>query len=241
MTNDTSNSNKINLNNNQAAHHRKIGSHNFNLKGIQQRSSAEPGVGFNAQAATGEMDIPVGINSTNMMHHYNNANDETTGTTATHHQQRGSAGITKKIHTLGNSIGGPYNKKSLNISQKFGDSSINDLTLAKTGKLNNLNLSSLLKSHHLLEEDGIEDLHFYFVSFNHHKQGILKQHENSATIKRLSDAKQAQLKVLAAAAHTKPKIQIGSGSVTTNANHQIAMRNESKEKTIESVEDEDLV
>lgn len=79
----------------------------------------------------------------------------------------------KKIHTLGNSLGA--HKRSLNISQQFGDS-INDLTLAKTGKLNNLNLSSLLKSH-LLDEDGIEDLHFYFVSFNQHKQGILKQHE----------------------------------------------------------------
>lgn len=42
--------------------------------------------------------------------------------------------------------------------------------------MNNLNLSSLLKSH-LLDDDGIEDLHFYFVSFNHHKKGILQQHE----------------------------------------------------------------
>lgn len=78
----------------------------------------------------------------------------------------------KKIHTLGNNTLGA-GKKSLNISGKFGDSSINELTLAKTGKLNNLNLSSLLKSN-LLDDDGIEDLHFYFVSFNQHKQGILK-------------------------------------------------------------------
>ena len=28
-----------------------------------------------------------------------------------------------------------------------------------------INLSSLLQSSNLLEEDGIEDLHFYFVSF----------------------------------------------------------------------------
>ncbi len=70
----------------------------------------------------------------------------------------------KKIHTLGNNTLGA-NKMSLNISQKIGDSSLNELTLAKTGKLNNLNLSSLLKSN-LLDEDGIEDLHFYFVSFN---------------------------------------------------------------------------
>ena len=34
-------------------------------------------------------------------------------------------------------------------------------TLAKTG----INLTSLIRSN-LLEEDGIEDLHFYFVSFN---------------------------------------------------------------------------
>jgi hypothetical protein len=39
----------------------------------------------------------------------------------------------KKINTLGNSLGG--NRRSLNISHNFGDSSINDITLAKT-KLN---------------------------------------------------------------------------------------------------------
>jgi hypothetical protein len=80
----------------------------------------------------------------------------------------------KKVHTLGNSLGGF--KKSLNISNNFNDSSINELTLAKTGKVNALNLSSLLKSN-ILEEDGIEDMHFYFVSFNQHKNQILKKHE----------------------------------------------------------------
>ena len=44
------------------------------------------------------------------------------------------------------------------------DSSLNEAnpnsTLAKTG----LNLSHLLRNN-LLEEDGIEDVHFYFVSF----------------------------------------------------------------------------
>jgi hypothetical protein len=69
----------------------------------------------------------------------------------------------KKLHSLGNSLGG--NKKSLNATHNFGESSMNEFTLAKTGKLNNLNLSSLLKSN-LLDDDGIEDLHFYFVSFN---------------------------------------------------------------------------
>jgi hypothetical protein len=39
-----------------------------------------------------------------------------------------------------------------------------------------LNLSHLLRSN-LLEEDGIEDLHFYFVSFQQHKKLIL-QHQN---------------------------------------------------------------
>ena len=78
----------------------------------------------------------------------------------------------KKIHTLGNSLGN--HKKSLNISHQFGDSTLADNTLAKTNKGgygygvggNNLNLSSLLKQSHLLDDDGIEDLHFYFVSFN---------------------------------------------------------------------------
>ena len=39
-----------------------------------------------------------------------------------------------------------------------------------------LNLTHLLRSN-LLEEDGIEDLHFYFVSFQQHKKLIL-QHQN---------------------------------------------------------------
>ena len=46
-------------------------------------------------------------------------------------------------------------------SAAASDSSLNEAngTLAK-----NINLSHLLRSN-LLEEDGIEDLHFYFVSF----------------------------------------------------------------------------
>jgi len=73
----------------------------------------------------------------------------------------------KKVHTLGNSLvgGGGGNRRSLNISQNYADStSINDITYAKT-KINHLNMSSLLKSN-ILDDDGIEDLHFYFVSFN---------------------------------------------------------------------------
>ena len=49
------------------------------------------------------------------------------------------------------------------------DSSLNENnTLAKTG----INLNSLIRQN-LLEEDGIEDLHFYFVSFQQHKKQIL--------------------------------------------------------------------
>jgi hypothetical protein len=40
-----------------------------------------------------------------------------------------------------------------------------------------MNLTSLLKTSNILDEDGIEDLHFYFVSFSQHKQGILKLQE----------------------------------------------------------------
>ena len=78
-------------------------------------------------------------------------------------------------HTLGNTLGGNP-KQSLNMSNYGGyfsaiqrDSSLNENnTLAKTG----INLSSLIRQN-LLEEDGIEDLHFYFVSFQQHKKQIL--------------------------------------------------------------------
>jgi hypothetical protein len=39
-----------------------------------------------------------------------------------------------------------------------------------------MNMTSLLKSN-ILEEDGIEDLHFYFVAFNQHKKLLLKKKE----------------------------------------------------------------
>jgi len=80
-------------------------------------------------------------------------------------------------HTLGNTLGGGA-KQSLNMSNYGGcfsaiqrDSSLNENgnTLAKTG----INLSSLIRQN-LLEEDGIEDLHFYFVSFQQHKKQILQ-------------------------------------------------------------------
>lgn len=48
-------------------------------------------------------------------------------------------------------------------------------TLQNTlGKVNG-NLSSMLKSQNLLEEDGLEDLHFYFVEFNQHKRLIMQR------------------------------------------------------------------
>lgn len=62
-------------------------------------------------------------------------------------------------------------------------STLNDqqfFTLAKTGLLNNLNLSQLIRSQNILDDDGIEDLHFYFVSFNQHKQRLLSTREKKA-------------------------------------------------------------
>ena len=86
--------------------------------------------------------------------------------TTTGQQSRGG-GVGIPPHTLGNSLGGNP-KQSLNMSNYGGyfsaiqrDSSLNENgTLAKTG----INLTSLIRQN-LLEEDGIEDLHFYFVSF----------------------------------------------------------------------------
>jgi hypothetical protein len=50
------------------------------------------------------------------------------------------------------------------------------------GGKQHLNLTSLLKSSNILDEDGIEDLHFYFVSFNQHKNSILKLQERTAAL-----------------------------------------------------------
>eukprot|EP00347_Sterkiella_histriomuscorum_P000688 403374884 len=152
-----------------------------------------------------------------------NGNDSTTN------QQRA---LMKKIHTLGNSLGA--HKKSLNISQQFGDS-INDLTLAKTGKMNNFNLSSLLKSH-LLDDDGIEDLHFYFVSFNQHKKGILQQHEIIASKLQLSNDCNPNGKV-----QIKTNKKATSGTVNLKSKKGDSQTdNNLKDKTIESIEEEDL-
>jgi hypothetical protein len=61
--------------------------------------------------------------------------------------------------------------------QRDGGISLANRTAAGGGKQNHLNLTSLLKSSNILDEDGIEDLHFYFVSFNQHKNSILKLRE----------------------------------------------------------------
>jgi hypothetical protein len=34
----------------------------------------------------------------------------------------------------------------------------------------------------MLEDDGIEDLHFYYVAFNKHKDDVLKKMEKKAMI-----------------------------------------------------------
>ena len=69
-------------------------------------------------------------------------------------------------------------------------STLNDgqfFTLAKTGILSNLNLSQLIRSQGILDEDGIEDIHFYFVSFNNHKSKLLELQEKK--LKKSKDPK----------------------------------------------------
>lgn len=41
-------------------------------------------------------------------------------------------------------------------------------------------LSNMLKNQNLLEDDGIEDLHFYFVEFNQHKRNIVQHHRTKS-------------------------------------------------------------
>ena len=90
-----------------------------------------------------------------------------TDSTATNEQQR------RVTHSLGN-------QGSLNMSS--GPTAIfyrDTHTLKDTlGNKTQMNLSAMLRSQNLLEEDGIEDLHFYFVSFHQHKRLIL-QHQRS--------------------------------------------------------------
>lgn len=71
---------------------------------------------------------------------------------------------------------------------------MNGLSLANrtSGGKQHLNLTSLLKSSNILDEDGIEDLHFYFVSFSQHKNGILKMHEKQHKQQQATQSKQCE-------------------------------------------------
>jgi len=59
--------------------------------------------------------------------------------------------------------------------EAFNDS-INELGFTR-GKNGGIDLTSLLKSPKVLEDDGIEDLHFHQVAFNRHRGGILEKLE----------------------------------------------------------------
>jgi hypothetical protein len=72
--------------------------------------------------------------------------------------------------SLGNQITLPMTNGPAGISHTIKD------TLGKT-----TNLSNMLRHSNLLEEDGIEDLHFYFVEFNQHKRMITDHQRNKGT------------------------------------------------------------
>jgi hypothetical protein len=67
----------------------------------------------------------------------------------------------------------------MTTSHLYGDTLFQQLnnSVGKMGGQANttgvMNITSLLKSN-IMEEDGIEDMHFYLVTFNSHKNGILK-------------------------------------------------------------------
>ena len=71
-----------------------------------------------------------------------------------------------------------------------------------------------------MEDDGIEDLHFYFVSFNNHQQKVLNNQEMSKVRKNKTEK-------------PKPKGKSTNAKKTTNN------QTEGKEviKTIESISD----
>ena len=54
----------------------------------------------------------------------------------------------------------------------------NSLNKGGTGQLN---LTNLLKNHYL-EDDGIEDIHFYQVAFNVHRNRVLKKKEHNEMV-----------------------------------------------------------
>ena len=56
------------------------------------------------------------------------------------------------------------------MSQYYNDSSLFEMNGSGYKNATHvLNLTSLLK-HNLLEDDGLEDIHFYNVAFNRHKE-----------------------------------------------------------------------
>lgn len=91
---------------------------------------------------------------------------------------------------MNNSLG----KKTLNLSNQYNDSSIYEFnnSLGNVGVGGNrhittggvLNLTNLLRQN-ILEDDGIEDLHFYQVQFNKHKAKVLKGMEEKGMIEQL--------------------------------------------------------
>jgi len=164
--------------------------------------------------------------------------------------------LLKNAKSLGNSLG--TNKKTLNMSQggnmNLGlvgidreHSTLNDgqfFTLAKTGLLNNLNLSQLIRTQNILEEDGIEDLHFYFVSFNNHKTKLLYNQE--VKLKKLREQQKQRSHSQANHPKAQPpssklaKSKDPSKSLGKHNNNQLAEADEKQiVKSIESLHDED--
>ena len=163
--------------------------------------------------------------------------------------------LLKNAKSLGNSLG-TANKKTLNLSHQGNaglglagiereQSTLNDaqfFTLAKTGLLNNLNLSQLIRSQNILEEDGIEDLHFYFVSFNNHKSKVLLNQELKLKKSReQQNSKQGGPKGNVQGKPSFKKGEVGKvvGSPTSSNVNGKSAENE-QVRTIETLNDEEL-
>ena len=80
----------------------------------------------------------------------------------------------------------------------------------------------------MLEDEGIEDMHFYIVAFNNHKRNILKKMEHKNKNEKLkNDDKYAQ--GLSEDDKTAKNIMVES-----------KIQSESRERTIESVEEVEI-
>jgi len=170
-----------------------------NMAAINQAKNPKSLIMTDSTHANSQSDAANGFNSLaqkrlrSQQNYINNMNTQTAlnalaagsvGSNNLDDQQRRDL-LLKNTKSLGNSLGTAH-KKSLNMSQpgmvgiERDQSTLNDgqfFTLAKTGLLNNLNLSQLIKSQGILDEDGIEDLHFYFVAFSNHKSKLLALQE----------------------------------------------------------------